>query len=519
MSSITGQYLSNPTVTFRNSYGNLFLRMQSQSEITTPMRILIVDDEPANNTYVSRVLRNHETRAFDNPQDALDFARDEAIDLVVVDQRMVPFTGLELVHSLKEIQDDFVAIVVSAYTDRDDLMDAVNSNLIYRYLVKPVSPEDLLEAAEKALMNLTLVRKKRELEAMLRSTNAQLTRENKILRAGEKDPLGEFFGFHERIQKLKDILRIYAATEEPILITGETGTGKELLARSVHRLSSRRDGPFFAINCSAIPKQIFESELFGHEKGAFTDAQHARPGFVTAADGGTLFLDEIGDLPLEVQPKVLRFLQFGTYFPLGSRSEHKTSIRIVTATNRDLETEVNEGRFRQDLWYRMNTLRVSVPPLRERSSDILPLMDALAVKKGVILPNLTNRARRLLRSYSFPGNVRELEAVVVKLHVFAGALGIGEIDAASLADILELSSSSIPGCIDEPIEPFDSEHGEDLRTYIEAVEREAVQRAFHATGGNLSETARVLGLTRHGLRNKLRRHGLYPFQHDEGGSS
>ena len=471
------------------------------------MRILIVDDEPANNTYVARVLKDYELFTFTNPQVALDFAGEESIDLAVVDQRMAPFTGLELIHRLKEVQDDFAAIVVSAYTDRDDLIEAVNSNLIYRYLVKPVKPQTLIETVDKATQNLSLRRKKRQLQAMLQSTNEELMKENRILRAGSEDPLAEFFGFHEQVMRLKETVRVYARTEEPILISGETGTGKELLARSVHRLSSRRDKPFLPINCSAIPGHLFESELFGYEKGAFTDARETKPGFVAAADGGTLFLDEIGDLPLEVQPKVLRVLQFGTYFPLGGRKERTTSLRIVTATNRDLEQEVAAGRFRRDLWYRINTLQINVPPLRERRSDILPLMDALAVKKGISLPTLTDRARRLVRGHSFPGNVRELEAAVVKLQVFAGARAISEIDAPELSEIIELAPPPPPACTDEP--GYDPGSGEELQSYMESIEKEAVRRAYLASGRNISETARLLGLTRHGLRNKLRRYGLY----------
>jgi DNA-binding NtrC family response regulator len=419
---------------------------------------------------------------------------------------MPHLTGVQLIESLREAGGDFEAIVVSAYTDSEDLIAAVNSDLICRYIVKPFEPAELQSVVAAATERLTLRRNKKQLEAELLETNAKLLEENRALKTSLSDPLDGFLGFHWSIERLKELVRAYATTEEPILIEGETGTGKELLARAIHALSSRSNAAFVPINCSAIPSHLFESELFGYEKGAFTDAREAKPGILSVADGGTLFLDEIGDMPMELQPKVLRVLQFGTYYPIGGRAEKNVNVRLLTATNRRLKEEVAADRFREDLYYRINTLHVVVPPVRERREDILPMIDALAARRGIALPTLSQDARRLVRRYDFPGNVREIENFIAKLYACSASRSMNEFTAAQTAEILGFDGDS--GCTDTDTLP-DGRSAIDLHHYLEEIERAVVSKFFAETNRNLSETARLLGLTRHGLRNKLRRYELY----------
>ncbi|RKX77970.1 MAG: hypothetical protein DRP87_07710 [Spirochaetes bacterium] len=346
------------------------------------------------------------------------------------------FTGLELVKQIREVRNDLIALIISAYTDTDDLIDAVNSNLIYKYIVKPFSHDFLLQNVFRAEEHLRVRREKEELENILRQNNARLLEENRRL-AGDADIyLDRFVGFAPKIKQIKDRVRIYASYDQSVLISGETGTGKELLARAIHRLSPRSGRPFLTINCSTLPENLLESEMFGYEKGAFTGADSRKKGLFSVAHGGTILLDEISDLPLRLQPKLLRVLRFGTFFPVGSTREETVDVRIISATNKDVKKEIPKGSFRKDLFYRINTLQIHIPPLRERKEDIFPILESFAVKRGIVLPRFSLKAKEMLLSYSYPGNVRELENILEKLHLFSSDHGIEIISGDLLAEVM-----------------------------------------------------------------------------------
>ncbi|MFW5643826.1 MAG: sigma 54-interacting transcriptional regulator, partial [Alkalispirochaeta sp.] len=272
----------------------------------------------------------------------------------------------------------------------------------------------------------------------------------------------------------------------------------EILARAIHDGSPRKEGPFVALNCSAFSEHLIESELFGHRKGAYTDARDGKKGLVEVADGGTLFLDEIGDFPLSLQPKILRFIQHGTFLPVGATGEHRVDVRIISATNRDLRELIEDGRFRQDLFYRINTLELTIPPVRDRASDIPLLLERAASLRGYRLPHLSNGILRMIQGYPFPGNVREIEALAARISVYR-SLGVNDAELEGL--VREFSASGVI--------PTRDESAEARLNPLETAEIAVLRQTLTRTGGNLTHAAEVLGLSRQGLRDKLKRYGLY----------
>ncbi len=492
------------------------------------MRIVVVDDEPANNEYVARVLSNFDTVCFDNPSEALTYCTEAPFDILITDQRMPKISGIELARRIRYVRNDFAVLVISAYTDSDDLIDAVNSNVIYKYIVKPFSPEVLLQNVHRTEEYLDLQREKERLEQLLRHENARLTIENRRLQRQSSQILDQFVGYHPSILRLKELVSIYARSDQPILLTGETGTGKELIARAIHSLSPRADRPFVPINCSALPDNLLESELFGYEKGAFTGADAKKPGLFRTADGGTIFLDEIADLPLKFQPKVLRVIQFGTFYPIGSTTEQHVDVRIVSATNRDIRSAVDNEGFRSDLFYRISGLEVKIPPLREHIDDVLPILNSIIVKNNIRLPPLTDDAKRALASHRFPGNVRELENIVEKLRLVAQSY---RLESVTEELVTEAMIDGVGKKIFEKAPPNSSPRGSlieedgistttgdsaplDIQKYVDDIEKRIIGSYLNATGGNISKTARLLSMSRQGLRNKLKRYGMSGREHD-----
>jgi two-component system response regulator HydG len=309
----------------------------------------------------------------------------------------------------------------------------------------------------------------------------------------------DLLGASPAMQKLRDLLGRVADSDSSVMITGDSGTGKELVARAIHRRSDRRDHPFVAINCAALPEPLLESELFGHARGAFTDARVARTGLFVSARGGTLFLDEIGDLPLGLQPRLLRALQERTVRPVGGDTEVPFDARILAATNQDLEALVGERRFRQDLYYRLNVIPVRLPPLRERGNDILLLarrfIEELATRAGKAVPGLSSAAAARLLSYPWPGNVRELQNCLERAVALAlfDEIGVDDLPEA----VREHASLPCPAPADDPAE---------LLT-LEELERRHVLRVLASHGGNRTAAARILGLDRTTLWRKLERYG------------
>ncbi len=469
------------------------------------MHICIVDDVRENAELVERVLSSYRTTTFSDAISALEYIQTNPVDMLIADQKMPSMTGLELIRRAREVSKDIVAIVVSAYTDTEDLIAAVNSNTVYRYLVKPFSIEELRNTVASARVRLERTRTQQRLNSELAIQNRLLLEENDSLRAGSQPILDLFAGGDPAMAKIKELALLYALSDEPVLITGETGTGKELLARVIHHFSPRRDRPFVVINCSNLGEYLLESTLFGHAKGAFTGADRDKRGLVEDAHTGTLFLDEIGDLPEHIQPKLLRFLQFQTFTPVGSNEEHSVDVRVVSATNKKLRDMTDVGGFRADLYFRLNTFQIHLPPLRHRRQDLIPIMRRIARARGMELPPVTDDARRFLQERSFPGNVRELQNIVGRLMLMLHQQPADRITH----HLLSIAVS------DEPLTGSDSEisiripaPGEqmDIHATVAAVERRLVEAVLEQEQGNISSTARRLGLSRQGLRNKLRTH-------------
>lgn len=478
------------------------------------MRVCIVDDEIENAKYVQRVLTGYQSYLFTSPEEAIEFVRINPVDIIVTDQKMPAVTGLELVRHVREHTEDFMALVISAYTETDDLIDAVNSNIIYKYIVKPFSPTVLLQHVHRAIEQLELRRSNATLRRQLESRTQALSLENRLLRGTVTPPMDFFVGDDPAMEQVKELFGRYAGSEEPVLITGETGTGKELLARALHEVSTRREQPFLPLNCSALPESTMESELFGYARGAFTGADRQKSGLLEAADGGVLFLDEIGDMSPALQAKLLRVIQFGTFIPVGTVKERSVNVRIISATNRDLWGDCERGRFRQDLYYRINPLHIHIPALRERRHDILPIARRIARNRGLELPPFSEEASNAVTAYAFPGNVRELASLVERLALLQRDRRMTVIDIRHLGEVLD-----IPIELNRPTDRTTAKYGHiavhlpadnetcSIADMLASAEEKVILHVLSQEEHNISRTARRLGMSRQGLKNKLTRYG------------
>jgi two-component system response regulator AtoC len=445
-------------------------------------RVLVVDDEE-NLRLVLRTLlkrQGYEVETAANGDEALGLVDTFGPDVILTDVRMPKMGGLDLLSTLKAKGNEATVIVMSAYGSLDVALEAIKAGA-YDYVQKPFKPDEII---------LTL-RKAEEREA--------LRRENRALRE-EIRREHQFEHILAKSQSMQDIFRTIAKIAEfktTVLISGESGTGKELVARALHQRSSRRAGPFVAVNCGAIPENLLESELFGHRKGAFTDASSDRRGLFEEADGGTLFLDEIGELPLALQVKLLRVLQDETIRRLGDTRDTKVDTRIVAATHRDLSAEVKAGRFREDLFYRLNVLPIVVPPLRARREDIALLIDHFVARNnarlGTAIRGVDPEARRYLMEYSWPGNVRELENTIER------AMVLCEGDLFVAADL--------PERIREARDPVQVQlaSGElSIKKTTRVIEETLIRRALQKTKGNRTRAAEVLELSHRALLYKIK---------------
>ena len=451
------------------------------------MKILVVDDEPAIRFTLSELLRDDDVRTAEHAPAALASLEGAAADLVISDLSMPAMTGLQLLEEIRTRAPETLFILMTAHGDERVAVQALKLGA-FDYLPKPFDNDEVRAMVERA----------RELLA-LRMENARLRAELATHYAG-------IIGGAERMRDVYRIIQRVAPTDVTVLITGESGTGKELVARALHDESPRRTKPFVAVNCSAIPPELVESELFGHVKGAFTGADRDRAGVFEAAHGGTLFLDEIGDLAEQAQAKLLRALEERRITRVGSNTATTVDTRIVAATNRGLDDMVKEGRFREDLLYRLAVVQLDLPPLRERRDDILPLavhfIAHFAQRHALTAKPLSEGARRALLAHAWPGNVRELRNAIER--------------ALVLADGEVIEKSDLPPAVTDsvaPITPSDAALAE--LPYAEARDRalDAFDRAFLTAalerhGGNVSATARALGLHRQSLQKLLRR--LHP---------
>ncbi|WP_437552741.1 sigma-54 dependent transcriptional regulator [Sorangium sp. So ce327] len=445
-------------------------------------RVLVVDDEENLRLVVRTFLKRdgYEVEAVSSGEEALAMVETFGPDVILTDVRMPRMGGLDLLATLKAKGNEATVIVMSAYGNVDLAIEAMKAGA-YDYLQKPFKAEEVL---------LTL-RKAEEREA--------LRRENRVLRQEirRENLFEEILAKSPPMQVIFKTIAKVADYKTTALITGESGVGKELVARAIHRRSGRRGGPFVAVNCGAIPENLLESELFGYKRGAFTDAVNDRAGLFEQANHGTLLLDEIGELPLPLQVKLLRVLQEETLRRLGDSKDIKVDVRILAATHRDLMAETQAGRFREDLFYRINVLPIAIPPLRERREDIPILMDHFLARNnarfGINIRGFEPEARRLLLEYRWPGNVRELENTVERAMVLCEGERIGEAD--------------LPERIREARDPIQMQltSGElSIKKTSRVIEEILIRRALQKTKGNRTKAAEVLEISHRALLYKIK---------------
>lgn len=456
------------------------------------MRILVIDDEKNLRESIVEylALERIEAAAASSGEEGQILLQKEVFDAVVLDLKMPGISGIELLQWIRNAGPEVPVIMMSAF---GEVQDAVNAMKLGArdYLVKPFDPEELV-----------LRLKRIEEEQSLR---------RKVLSQSEGEG---WVGESPAILQIRKLVEKVAPTQSTILITGESGTGKEVVAREIHRLSTRKNGPFVPVNLGGIPDTLVESELFGYERGAFTGADRRKEGMFEIASSGTLFLDEIGDMPIHLQVKLLRAIQERKIQRLGGTGFIPIDVRIIAATNRDLETKVKGGSFREDLFYRLNVIRVHLPPLRDRREDI-PLLAVHFLEKvlqnmGVPAKRLSPEALEALQEYSFPGNIRELENMVERACILAE----GEVILPRDLGISPKASPSIPGSgntLHQALdfgEPETKPKSQEKTLNIKELEREAILEALRKNKGNRTKAARDLGFTRRTLLNKIKEYGI-----------
>ncbi len=459
-------------------------------------RILIVDDEVAIRKALERFLGSlgYDVFSAGDGEEATKILDEEAIDLALVDLVMPKVDGVELIKRMKRVQPNIVPIVLTGFGTITSAVEAMKAGA-YHYLTKPFELDDIASLVATALDHRQLKEENRLLKSQLR----------------EKYRFENFVGASDEMAAVFDMIEKVAESDSTVLITGESGTGKELVARAIHYNSPRRDKPLIAVNCSAIPEDLLESELFGHVKGAFTGAVSTHSGRFDAADNGTIFLDEIGDMSLKLQVKVLRVLQERCFEPVGSTSTHRVDIRIVTATNQKLEEAVREKRFREDLYYRLNVIPIHIPPLRERRGDVPLLLEHFLEKKakesGKKHCDISREALDKLCAYDWPGNVRELENMVERLIVLKKS---GDIDVSDLpTKVSSLEVVVPPLALGE--DDFDAIiFGDDFsfKKAVEDYESKLILSALDKVGWNKNKAASLLSLNRTTLVEKIKKKNL-----------
>jgi two-component system response regulator AtoC len=445
-------------------------------------RVLFVDDDPDARSLLAGGLgrRGYAMVAVGSAAEALDRLRAEEVDVVLTDVQLGGMTGIELCRKVAESRPDVPVIVITAFGNMEVVVEAMRAGA-YDFIAKPFSADAADIALARAIQHRRLTTEVRRLRQQLSG------RETAIL------------GDSATMRRVRELIEQVAGADATVLVTGESGTGKELVARAIHELGPRREAPFVAINCAAIPATLLESELFGHVKGAFTDAKGQKRGLFVQASSGTLFLDEIGEMPTEVQVKLLRVLQERRVRPVGGEEEIPFDARVIAATNRDLESAVEEGRFRPDLYYRINVVHIEVPPLRSRQGDILLMAQhflrrhAERSKKDVL--GISRPAAQKLLDYDWPGNVRELENCLERA---VALTRMSEIGVDDLPERIREHQSKKLEVSDDP---------EEMIT-LEEMERRYVRRVLAACRGNKTQAAKTLGLDRRTLYRRLESLGI-----------
>ncbi len=466
--------------------------------------LLIVDDQQEILNALQRLFKK-DYRVFtaESGQQALGIMQKNEISVILCDQRMPGMDGVTFLSKAREIQPDAMRLIITGYADIEATIDAVNKAKIFQYITKPFEPEELKQIVRNATDRYRLTRENRLLQKRLESANKRLVSEKKLLQKQiEKElDLGNFIGNSPKMLHIFKLVRKVVDTPTTVLLLGETGTGKELLAKIIHFNSERRDKMFVVQNCGAIPDTLLQSELFGHVKGSFTGAVADKKGLFEMADKGTIFLDEIGDTSPALQLGLLRVLQEGEIKPLGSTRTKKVDVRVIAATNRDLQKEVEEGRFREDLFYRLSVFPIKLPPLRERKEDIPELVyffiEKYSRRIGKEVKGIRPAALQKLIQAPFPGNIRELENEIERM--------VTLVDEGNFIND-ELLSPRFRKMAVNTIQIPSSE--QNLKEAVGRLEREMIHRALKDNRGNILRSAEQLGISRVGLHKMLKRHQI-----------
>jgi two-component system response regulator PilR (NtrC family) len=454
----------------------------------TTKQVLIIDDEPDIRELLELTLgrMNLETRSAANLSEGRHLLNEFKFDLCLTDMRLPDGNGMDMVRHIQENFPQLPVAVITAYGNIETAVLALKAGA-FDFVSKPVDINDLRNIVRSAL-------------------KVKQPEEELAQAAPGDEATSRMLGDSVAIHKVRDMIGKLARGQAPVYISGESGTGKELAARLIHELGPRADSPFVPVNCGAIPEQLVESEFFGHKKGSFTGAVQDKEGLFTAADGGTLFLDEVGDLPIPMQVKLLRAIQEKSIRPVGTQAEVKVDVRIVSATHKDLAQLVDEGKFRQDLYYRLNVIELPMPSLKQRPEDIELLAHSINTRlsegMGMSPPTITDDALAVLKQYAFPGNVRELENILERAltlcdgeHITADDLQLRSTGAtASGAELAAIG----PGPDDD----------EGLDDYLARIERAAIEEALEKTSQNKTAAAKLLGITFRALRYKLEKLGI-----------
>jgi len=462
--------------------------------VPSRFRILVVDDEPAQREMISGFLKK---QAFDvvvaeNGAKALELFRQDSIDLILTDQKMPHLSGLDLLQAVRAINPETPVILMTAFGSIEAAVSAIQRGAT-DYLTKPLNLDELLYRIRQVSDRYRIIAENRELREAL----------------GERHRIEGIIGESGQMLEVLSLVRRVAPSEATVLIRGESGTGKELIAKAIHFASSRASGPLVKVNCAALPETLLESELFGHEKGAFTGALTSRQGRFELANGGTIFLDEIGDLPLHLQAKLLRVLQEREYERVGSSRPINVNVRILAASHRPLEALLKAGQLREDLYYRLNVVPIFLPPLRERRSDLSLLIEyflrRFAEKNGKTIRGLTPEGRDILLRYDYPGNVRELENIIERAVVL------------TRDDVI--ASGDLPLTVQEPETVADRDPQTNLTAAVEALERRMIRDALAKSDGVQTRAAELLGMGERALRYKLIKYGFREEDSESSSSS
>ncbi len=451
--------------------------------MTEKAKILIAEDEKGMRDVLEIFLQEEGFHIFSakDGREAIEMLEKDIFDVVITDVKMPHADGFEVLKRTKELSPSTVVIMITAFGTTESAIEAIKLGA-YDYIEKPFKIEEIRVVIKRAL-------ERRKLTSRLSFLSERLPKHEELCNILYKS---------EKMKTLMETLPRIAGSNSNVLITGESGVGKELIAQALHRLSPRATKEFVAINCAAFPEGLLESELFGHMKGAFTDAHYNKQGLFEIADGGTVFLDEVGDMPLSLQAKLLRVIENGTFRRVGGVTDIKVDVRIISATNKDLKKEIEAGRFREDLYYRLNVIPVHIPPLRERRDDI-PILAEHFIRKYAPNKRLTDEALEVLKNYSWKGNVRELENVIERICLLTGSEEI---------TIKDLPPEIVMDAKERPHMPELTPSGINLDKLVEDIEKQYILKALKMARNTKSDAAKLLGLSFRSFRYRLKKYNI-----------